>query len=121
MPTYPEGDVSNTAGGTYVERQDVVLLNGQTRSKFYSSERFVDNAFYCATDSGKTIHACCKTGSLWVSPPSPLPFCPVPFFPAKGDVDNSLRILVLGAADPDSPIDLGLRPDARATEKSSGG
>lgn len=73
MPTYPEGDVSNTAGGTYVERQDVVLLNGQTRSKFYSSERFVDNAFYCATDSGKTIHAC------W------------------------------------------LRPDARATEKSSGG
>ncbi|KAH8166295.1 polysaccharide lyase superfamily 4 [Xylaria polymorpha] len=28
------------------------------RRKFYSSERFIDEKVYCATDSGATVHAC---------------------------------------------------------------
>lgn len=68
VPRYGEGDVSSTAGGTYVEGRDVVLVDGQTRSKFYSSQRFIDNAFYCATNGGKTIHACCKTLSGCLPP-----------------------------------------------------
>ncbi|KAI8626714.1 polysaccharide lyase family 4 protein [Xylariaceae sp. FL1651] len=55
---YPNGDVSNTAGGTAIEGSDVYLVNGQTRSKFYSSERFIDQKVYCATDSGASVHAC---------------------------------------------------------------
>ncbi|KAI1333530.1 Rhamnogalacturonase B, N-terminal-domain-containing protein [Xylariaceae sp. FL0016] len=59
---YPFGDVSNTAGGSVVEGSDVFLVDGETRSKFYSSERFIDDDVYCATDSGASIHAC------WVRP-----------------------------------------------------
>ncbi|KAK5631592.1 hypothetical protein RRF57_007306 [Xylaria bambusicola] len=59
---YPYGEVSNTAGGSAIEGSDVYNVNGQTRSKFYSSERFIDEKVYCATDSGATIHAC------WVRP-----------------------------------------------------
>ncbi|KAI1187600.1 polysaccharide lyase family 4 protein [Nemania serpens] len=55
---YPYGDVSNTAGGSVVEGSDVYMVNGQTRSKFYSSERFIDEKVYCATDSGGSVHAC---------------------------------------------------------------
>ncbi|KAI1368354.1 polysaccharide lyase family 4 protein [Xylaria arbuscula] len=55
---YPYGDVSNTAGGTAIEGSDVFTVSGQTRSKFYSSERFIDESVYCATDSGATVHAC---------------------------------------------------------------
>ncbi|KAI1171790.1 polysaccharide lyase family 4 protein [Nemania sp. FL0916] len=55
---YPHGDVSNTAGGTAIEGSDVYLVNGQTRSKFYSSDRFIDESVYCATDSGASVHAC---------------------------------------------------------------
>ncbi|KAI0389551.1 polysaccharide lyase family 4 protein [Xylariaceae sp. FL0594] len=55
---YPYGDVSNTAGGTAIEGSDVFKVNGQTRSKFYSSERFIDEKVYCATDSGGSVHAC---------------------------------------------------------------
>jgi rhamnogalacturonan endolyase len=36
----------------------VYLVNGQTRSKFYSSERFIDEKTYCATDNGGSVHAC---------------------------------------------------------------
>ncbi|KAI1863165.1 uncharacterized protein JN550_009901 [Neoarthrinium moseri] len=65
--TYPAysayGDVSDTAGGSAVEGSDVYNVNGQTRSKFYSSERFIDNNVYCATDSG-SVHAC------WLRPNS---------------------------------------------------
>ncbi|KAI0164202.1 polysaccharide lyase family 4 protein [Xylariaceae sp. FL1272] len=55
---YPFGDVSNTAGGTAIEGSDVYTVSSQTRSKFYSSERFIDDRVYCATDSGATVHAC---------------------------------------------------------------
>ncbi|KAF7532452.1 hypothetical protein G7054_g7962 [Neopestalotiopsis clavispora] len=61
-PTYSYGDVSDTAGGTAIEGSDVYTVSGETRSKFYSSERFIDNSVYCATDSGASIHAC------WVRP-----------------------------------------------------
>lgn len=57
-PTYSYGDVSNIDGGTAVEASDVYLVGTQTRSKFYSSERFIDQSVYCATDSGASIHAC---------------------------------------------------------------
>lgn len=33
-----------------------VLVSGQTRSKFYSSNRFIDDTTYCATNSA--VHAC---------------------------------------------------------------
>ncbi|KAF3938925.1 hypothetical protein ABW19_dt0200960 [Dactylella cylindrospora] len=59
---YPYGDVSNTAGGTAIEGTDVYTVSGQTRSKYYSSERFIDEKVYCATNSGASIHAC------WVRP-----------------------------------------------------
>ncbi|GAW11332.1 hypothetical protein ANO14919_006760 [Xylariales sp. No.14919] len=55
---YPYGDVSATSGGTAIEGSDVYNVNGQTRSKFYSSERFIDEKVYCATDSGASVHAC---------------------------------------------------------------
>jgi rhamnogalacturonan endolyase len=61
-PTYSYGDVSDTADGTAIEASDVYTVDGQTRSKFYSSERFIDNSVYCATDSGASVHAC------WVRP-----------------------------------------------------
>jgi rhamnogalacturonan endolyase len=41
---YPFGDVSKTVGSTStVEGSDVFVVNRQTRSKFYSSERFIDD------------------------------------------------------------------------------
>ncbi|KAI1496818.1 family 4 polysaccharide lyase [Biscogniauxia marginata] len=61
---YPFGDVSDTADGSAVEGSDVYLVGSETRSKFYSSERFIDDDVYCATDSGATIHAC------WLRPNS---------------------------------------------------
>ncbi|KAI0485126.1 Rhamnogalacturonase B, N-terminal-domain-containing protein [Xylariaceae sp. FL0804] len=59
---YPFGNVSDTAGGSVVEGSDVFLVDGETRSKFYSSERFIDDDVYCATGSGASVHAC------WVRP-----------------------------------------------------
>lgn len=45
MPSeYPFGVVSTTVGSTStVEGSDVFVVDGQTRSKFYSSERFIDD------------------------------------------------------------------------------
>jgi rhamnogalacturonan endolyase len=41
---YPYDVVSTTAGfSSTVEGSDVFVVNGQTRSKFYSSERFIDD------------------------------------------------------------------------------
>jgi len=41
---YPFGVVSTTSGSTStVEGSDVFVVSGQTRSKFYSSERFIDD------------------------------------------------------------------------------
>ncbi|CAG8410708.1 unnamed protein product [Penicillium salamii] len=42
----PFGTVSNIGGGSVVEGEDVFLVDGQTRSKFYSSERFIDDKIH---------------------------------------------------------------------------
>lgn len=55
---YPFGDASNTSGGTAIEASDVYNVGGETRSKFYSSERFIDNDVYCFQSSADDIHAC---------------------------------------------------------------
>ncbi|KFY69374.1 hypothetical protein V496_00309 [Pseudogymnoascus sp. VKM F-4515 (FW-2607)] len=55
---YPFGTPSTTVGGTAIEGSDVYLVNGETRSKFYSSERFIDDKVHCVTASDATIHAC---------------------------------------------------------------
>lgn len=56
---YPFGEVSNIAGGTEVEGSDVYLVDGETRSKFYSSERFIDDQVHCVyRDSSDPVHAC---------------------------------------------------------------
>ncbi|KAI1085480.1 polysaccharide lyase family 4 protein [Whalleya microplaca] len=55
---YPYATVSNTADGTAVEASDVYLVGDETRSKFYSSERFIDDDVYCATNTGASVHAC---------------------------------------------------------------
>ncbi|KAH6995305.1 Rhamnogalacturonase B, N-terminal-domain-containing protein [Ilyonectria destructans] len=59
---YPYATVSDTSGGTAIEGSDVYTVSSQTRSKFYSSERFIDDSAYCATNSDASIHAC------WVRP-----------------------------------------------------
>ncbi|KAH8898863.1 family 4 polysaccharide lyase [Thozetella sp. PMI_491] len=59
---YPFGNVSNTAGGTELEATDVYSVNGVTRSKFYSSQRFIDDSVYCATNLAASVHGC------WVRP-----------------------------------------------------
>ncbi|KAI0130382.1 Rhamnogalacturonase B, N-terminal-domain-containing protein [Xylariales sp. AK1849] len=63
-PTYSYGDVSDTADGTAIEASDVYTVSGETRSKFYSSERFIDNSVYCATNTDASVHGC------WVRPDS---------------------------------------------------
>lgn len=56
---YPFGAASTTAGGSTVEGSDVFLVDGQTRSKFYSSERFIDDKVHCVyRDASDPIHAC---------------------------------------------------------------
>jgi len=56
----PYDDVNQASdigsGSTAVEGSDVYLLNGQTRSKFYSSQRFIDDKVHCL--SGDTMKAC---------------------------------------------------------------
>lgn len=58
---YPYGVVSNTNGGTAVEGSDVYLVNGQTRSKFYSSTRFIDEDSHCVYGGSDVIHVCVMT------------------------------------------------------------
>ncbi|OTB02361.1 polysaccharide lyase family 4 protein [Hypoxylon sp. CI-4A] len=55
---YPNGNVSNTASGTAIEASDVFTVGDETRSKFYSSERFIDDDVYCATTLDASVHAC---------------------------------------------------------------
>ncbi|KAJ7148954.1 polysaccharide lyase family 4 protein [Mycena crocata] len=43
---------ANIIGGTAVEGSDVFLVNGQTRSKFYSSRQFIDDVVHGVTGSG---------------------------------------------------------------------
>jgi rhamnogalacturonan endolyase len=53
---YPFGSVSNIDGGTAIEGSDVFLVGSQTRSKFYSSERFIDDSVHCVYSD--SVHAC---------------------------------------------------------------
>ncbi|KAE9569653.1 putative rhamnogalacturonase [Colletotrichum fructicola] len=57
---YPFGAVSTTAGSSStVEGSDVFVVSGQTRSKFYSSERFIDDKVRCVYGtSPEEIHVC---------------------------------------------------------------
>ncbi|KAI9372757.1 Rhamnogalacturonate lyase A [Aspergillus egyptiacus] len=52
----PFGDVSTTGGSSStVEGSDVFVVNGETRSKFYSSERFIDDKRHCVSGSGHRV------------------------------------------------------------------
>ncbi|KAL4929377.1 galactose mutarotase-like domain-containing protein [Aspergillus undulatus] len=55
---YKEGDVSDIINGEVIEGEDVYLVDGETRSKFYSSQRFIDDSVYCAYSSDSSVHAC---------------------------------------------------------------
>jgi rhamnogalacturonan endolyase len=57
---YPFGSVSTTSSSSSaVEGSDVFIVSGQTRSKFYSSERFIDDNVHCVyRDGNDPIHAC---------------------------------------------------------------
>ena len=56
---YPFGVASTTSGSTStVEGSDVFVVGGQTRSKFYSSERFIDDYTHCVYRDPDAIHAC---------------------------------------------------------------
>lgn len=56
---YPFGSVSTTGGSSSaVEGSDVFVVNGQTRSKFYSSERFIDDYVHCVYRDSDAVHAC---------------------------------------------------------------
>ncbi|KAJ5979788.1 hypothetical protein N7481_007086 [Penicillium waksmanii] len=51
----PFGDVSTIADGTAIEGSDVYLVDGETRSKFYSSERFIDDQRHCVSGSAHRV------------------------------------------------------------------
>ncbi|KAF2692000.1 polysaccharide lyase family 4 protein [Lentithecium fluviatile CBS 122367] len=55
----PFGVVSTTSGSSStVEGSDVFVVSGQTRSKFYSSERFIDDYVHCVYRDSDAIRAC---------------------------------------------------------------
>ncbi|KAB5591548.1 Rhamnogalacturonate lyase [Ceratobasidium theobromae] len=47
---------SNARGGTAIEGSDVFLVSGQTRSKFYSSVRFIEDQVHGVTGSGVGVY-----------------------------------------------------------------
>jgi rhamnogalacturonan endolyase len=56
---YPYGVVSTTAASSSaVEGSDVFVVDGQTRSKFYSSTRYIDRDAQCVYGGSDVIHAC---------------------------------------------------------------
>lgn len=56
---HPFGAASTTSNSqSTVEGSDVFVVNGQTRSKFYSSERFIDKNAHCVYGGTDLIHAC---------------------------------------------------------------
>lgn len=56
---YPYGKVSTTSGSSStVEGSDVFIVDGETRSKFYSSTRFIDKDAQCVYGGTDVIHAC---------------------------------------------------------------
>ncbi|KAA8904620.1 Rhamnogalacturonate lyase A [Sphaerosporella brunnea] len=60
--TLPSGvPYAETSGGKVIEGGDVFLVNGQTRSKFYSSIRFIEDAVHCV--SGQGMAACMAIGN----------------------------------------------------------
>ncbi|KAF2032231.1 Rhamnogalacturonase B [Setomelanomma holmii] len=70
---YPFGDASKTAGSTStVEGSDVYIVDGQTRSKFYSSDRFIDDTVHCANSDA--VHACMLMNSYSYESSSGGPF-----------------------------------------------
>jgi len=57
LPNDDVSQASSTGGSSStVEGSDVFVVNGQTRSKFYSSQRFIDDKVHCM--SGNDIRAC---------------------------------------------------------------
>ncbi|KAH8668881.1 family 4 polysaccharide lyase [Xylariales sp. PMI_506] len=56
--TYPWPIVSDIANGTAIEAEDGFLVGNQTRSKFFSSDRFIDDLVYCAYNDDSSVHAC---------------------------------------------------------------
>ncbi|KAI1809517.1 polysaccharide lyase family 4 protein [Poronia punctata] len=59
---YPYGSASTTAGASEtVEGSDVFVVNGETRSKFYSSTRFIDKDAQCVYGGSDEIHVCMLT------------------------------------------------------------
>lgn len=59
---YPYGEVSTTSGSSStVEGSDVFVVNGQTRSKFYSSTRFIDEDSHCVYGGSDLMHVCVIT------------------------------------------------------------
>ncbi|KAL0063192.1 hypothetical protein AAF712_009890 [Marasmius tenuissimus] len=56
--TVPNGiPAANIQGGTAIEAADIVgLADGQTRSKFYSSRQFIDDAVKGVTGSGIGVY-----------------------------------------------------------------
>jgi rhamnogalacturonan endolyase len=52
---------SQIDGGDVIEGSDVFLVDGQTRSKFYSSVRFIEDSVHCVKGSG--IGACMAIGN----------------------------------------------------------
>lgn len=57
LPNDDVGQASDVGGSSSaVEGSDVYVVNGQTRSKFYSSQRFIDDQVHCL--SGNDIKAC---------------------------------------------------------------
>ncbi|KAG7109163.1 putative rhamnogalacturonase like protein [Verticillium longisporum] len=60
---YPYGTASTTGGSnSTVEGSDVFVVNGQTRSKFYSSDRYIDRGVHC-TSSGGPFHRDIETNN----------------------------------------------------------
>ncbi|KAI0199743.1 polysaccharide lyase family 4 protein [Astrocystis sublimbata] len=56
---HPYGSASTTGGSSStVEGSDVFVVGGQTRSKFYSSTRFIDKDAQCVYGGSDQIHVC---------------------------------------------------------------
>lgn len=52
LPNDDVNQASATGGSSStVEGSDVFVVNGQTRSKFYSSQRFIDDQVHCKQSS----------------------------------------------------------------------
>ncbi|KAH8650697.1 Rhamnogalacturonase B, N-terminal-domain-containing protein [Ilyonectria robusta] len=55
---YPHGNVSDTRNGTVIEGKDVYIVGSETRSKYYSNDRFIDDPVHCAYRASPAVHAC---------------------------------------------------------------